>query len=200
VPIISLSALFTNTGRAVEFRHLVDWRKALIVLVAAVPTCALGAWGYTLLTGTGALIVIGGMLLLSVPLRRLMRRRGLSLSDRSLGVVAFAWGPLAGGTVGAGIILLSLLMSAGLQGAGVVATDAIISIAIGLTKLVVFGVAGAVDAKVIAVAVLIGAVTFPGAFLAKALVARLPLHLHTALLDVVVIVGGAVMLINAFVR
>ena len=75
-------------------------------------------------------------------------------------------------------------MSAGLEGAAVVATDAIISIAIGLTKFAVFGVAGAVDAKVIAVAVLIGVVTFPGAFLAKALVARLPLHLHTALLDV----------------
>src|SRR5581483_2114409 len=44
VPIISLSALFTNTGRTAAFRHLVDWRKALIVLVAAVPTCALGAW------------------------------------------------------------------------------------------------------------------------------------------------------------
>ena len=79
-------------------------------------------------------------------------------------------------------------------------TDAIISIAIGLTKFAVFGIAGAVDAQVIAVAVLIGAVTFPGAFLAKALVARLPLHLHTALLDVVVIVGGAVMVANAFLR
>ncbi len=200
VPIISLSALFTNTGRAVAFRHVVDWRRALIVLVAAVPTCALGAWGYTLLTGRGALIVIGGMLILSVPLRRVMRKRGHALSDRGLGAAAFAWGPLAGGTVGAGIILLSLLMSAGLQGPAVVATDAIVSIVIGLTKFAVFGVAGAVDAKVIAVAVLIGAVTFPGAFLAKALVARLPLHLHTALLDAVVIVGGSVMLINAFLR
>ena len=200
VPIISLAALFTNTGRATAFRHLVDWRKALIVLVAAVPTCALGAWGYTLLSGKGALIVIGTMLILSVPLRRLMRRRGLSLSDRGLAAAAFAWGPLAGGTVGAGIILLSLLMAAGLQGAAVVATDAVVSIAIGLTKFVVFGFAGAVDAKVIAVAVLIGAVTFPGAFLAKALVARLPLRFHTALLDAVVALGGAVMLINAIVR
>jgi uncharacterized membrane protein YfcA len=200
VPIISLAALFTNTGRTIAFRQLVDWRKAMIVLVAAVPTCALGAWGYTLLSGKGALIVIGTMLIASVPLRRLMRRRGMSLSDRNLGVAAFAWGPLAGGTVGAGIILLSLLMSAGLQGAAVVATDAIVSIAIGLTKFVVFGIAGAVDATVVAVALLIGAVTFPGAFLAKALVARLPVHLHTALLDFVVAAGGAVMVVNAFMR
>ena len=76
VPILSLSALFTNTGRAAAFWRLVDRRRALIVLVAAVPTCALGAWGYTLLTGQGAALVIGAMLIASVPLRRLMRGRG----------------------------------------------------------------------------------------------------------------------------
>ncbi len=200
VPILSLSALFTNSSRAAAFRHLVDARKALIVLLAAVPTCALGAWGYTMLSGKGALIVIGGMLVASVPLRRLMRRRGLSLADGGLAATSFAWGPLAGGTVGAGIILLSLLMAAGLEGAAVVATDAVISIGLGLTKFAVFGIAGAVDAKVIAVAVLIGCVAFPGAFLAKRLVDHLPVHVHSAMLDAVVIGGGAVMVVNAFTR
>jgi uncharacterized membrane protein YfcA len=200
VPILSLSALFTNSSRAAAFLPLVDWRRAAIVLVAAVPTCALGAWGYTMLTGTGAALVIGAMLIASVPLRRLMRRRGLALSQRGLAAAAFAWGPLAGGTVGAGIILLSLLMAAGLQGAAVVATDAVISIGIGLTKLATFGLAGAVTAKVIAVALLIGGIAFPGAFLAKALIARLPVHVHTIILDAIVAGGGAMMIANAFMR
>jgi uncharacterized membrane protein YfcA len=200
VPILSLSALFTNTSRTAAFRRFVDPRRALIVLAASVPTCALGAWGYTMLTGKGALIVIGAMLIASVPLRRSMKRRGFALSNRSLAAASFGWGPLAGGTVGAGIILLSLLMAAGLEGAAVVATDAVISIGIGLTKIVVFGLAGAVSAKVIAVALLIGCVAFPGAFLAKAFVQRLPVHLHTALLDAVVAGGGIVMVVNAFVR
>ena len=198
VPIISLSALFTNTSRATAFRHLVDARLALIVLVSAVPTCAVGAWGYTRLGGRGALVVIGGMLIASVPLRRLMRRRGVALSPRGLAIAAFGWGPLAGGTVGAGTILLSLLMASGLEGAAVLATDAIISIGMGLTKLAAFGIAGVVTAQVIMVALLIGCVAFPGAFLAKALVERLPVHLHTALLDAVVIVGGVVMMVHAF--
>jgi uncharacterized membrane protein YfcA len=200
VPILSLSALFTNSSRAAAFLPLVDWRRAAIVLVAAVPTCALGAWGYTMLTGTGAALVIGTMLIASVPLRRLMRRRGLVLSHRGLAAAAFAWGPLAGGTVGAGIILLSLLMAAGLEGAAVVATDAVVSIGIGLTKLATFGLAGAVTAKVIAVALLIGAIAFPGAFLAKALIKRLPVHVHTVILDAMVAGGGAVMIVNAFAR
>jgi uncharacterized membrane protein YfcA len=200
VPILSLSALFTNTSRAAAFRHLLDWRRALIVLVAAIPTCALGAWGYTLLSGKGAAFVIGAMLIASVPLRRLLRRHGLTLSNRGLAAASFGWGPLAGGTVGAGIILLSLLMATGLEGAAVVATDAVISIGIGVTKLAIFGLAGAVNATVIAVALLIGAVAFPGAFLARSLLAHLPLHLHTALLDAVVMGGGIVMVVNAFAR
>src|SRR4030081_1829463 len=197
VPILSLSALFTNTSRAAAFWPLVDRPRALIVLVAAVPTCALGAWGYTMLTGKGAALVIGGMLMASVPLRRLMRRRGLALSTRGLAAASFGWGPLAGGTVGAGIILLSLLMAAGLEGAAVVATDAVVSIGIGLTKFATFGLCRVVAAKVVMVALLIGCVAFPGAFVAKTLVERLPLHLHAALLDAVVIGGGALMIINA---
>jgi hypothetical protein len=55
-------------------------------------------------------------------------------------------------------------------------------------------------AKVIAIALLIGGVAFPGAFLAKALVSRLPVHVHSAILDAVVAGGGAVMIFNAFVR
>ena len=197
VPIISLSALLTNTGRVAAFRHLVDVRRAKIVLISAVPTCVIGAWGYTRLSGRGALIVIGTMLIATAPLRRLMRRRGLALSNRSLAAATFGWGPLAGGTVGAGIILLSLLMAAGLEGAAVVATDAVVSIGIGLVKFGTFGLAGVVTAQVIAIALLIGAMAFPGAFLAKRLVDRLPLHIHTAVLDAVVIGGGAVMIANA---
>jgi len=200
VPILSLSALFTNSSRTAAFWPLVDGKRALIVLAAAVPTCALGAWGYTFLTGKGAALVIGGTLIASVPLRRAMRRRGLALSNRSLAAASFGWGPLAGGTVGAGILLLSFLMAAGLEGAAVVATDAVISIGIGVVKLATFGLAGVVTAKVIAVALLIGGVAFPGAFLAKALVERLPVHVHSAILDALVAGGGAAMIGNAFWR
>jgi hypothetical protein len=43
-------------------------------------------------------------------------------------------------------------------------------------------------------------VAFPGAFLAKAFVMRLPLHVHSAILDAVVLIGGAVMVFGALRR
>lgn len=197
VPIIALSALFTNTSRTTAFRAHVDWRKALIVVVCAIPTCVLGAWGYTRLTGRGALFVIGGMLVASVPLRRLLKSRGFSIGERGLAISSVGWGVVVGGTSGAGIILLSLLMAASVSGAAVIATDATISIFIGVIKVSVFGVAGVVDLQVIAIAVLIGLAAFPGAFIAKWLVERLPIHIHTAILDVVVLIGGVAMIARA---
>src|SRR5436305_10690326 len=64
VPIIAISALFTNTSRAAAFNRLIDWRRALLIVACALPTTMLGAWGYTMLTGRGAMLVIGGMLAL----------------------------------------------------------------------------------------------------------------------------------------
>jgi uncharacterized membrane protein YfcA len=200
VPIIAISAMITNTSRATAFRKLIDRRRALIVLAAAAPTCVLGAYGYTRLTGAGVMILIGTMLTLSVPLRRTLRSRGFHLNDKRLGVASIAWGVLVGGTSGAGIILLSMLMAAGVEGATVIATDAVISIALGIVKLTVFGLAGVITGQVIAVALLIGLVAFPGAFLARALVERLPIHIHTAILDAVVVMGGVVMIVGALRR
>jgi uncharacterized protein len=69
VPIIGLSALFTNASRILAFRQDLDIRRALLIGTMALPTCMLGAYGYTFLTGRGAALVIGAFLILMVPTR-----------------------------------------------------------------------------------------------------------------------------------
>jgi uncharacterized membrane protein YfcA len=197
VPIIALAGLLTNSGRTIAFLRFVDWRRSGLVLIYAIPPCLVTAYGYTLLTGKGEQLLIGGMLMLTVPLRYMLRRRAVVLGDRGLMLGSAGYGAAVGGTVGAGVILLSLLMAAGLQGAAVIATDAVLSIAIGLSRLSIFGLAGAIGPRTIAFALLIGLVAFPGAFLAKAFVARLPIQVHTTILDAVVLFGGAVMVFGA---
>jgi hypothetical protein len=158
----------------------------------------LGAWGYTKLSNAGAALVIGSMLILSVPLRRLMKYHGVHFGDAGFALGSVGYGAVVGGTAGSGVILLSLLMTAGLSGASVIATDAAISIVIGIVKISVFGLAGVIGAKVLAFALLIGIIALPGAFLAKAFVERMPVHVHTAILDVVVLVGGVFLIWGAF--
>ena len=199
VPIIAIASIFTNLSRFAAYIRYVDRRRALIVIAAAALTTALGAYGYTRLTNAGAALVIGTMLISSVPLRRLLKRRDIRIRETGLGVGAVGYGLLVGGTSGSGVILLSLLMASGLEGAAVIATDAVISVATSIIKISVFGLAGVVTAQVLAFALLIGAIAIPGAFLAKTFVERMPVHIHTAILDAAVITGGVVM-ISAAVR
>lgn len=194
VPIIAISSIFTNLSRVAAYFRYADPRRAAIVAAAAALTTALGAYGYTRLTNAGAAIVIGTMLMLSVPLRRLLRRRAIRIGNTTLAAGAVGYGVVVGGTSGSGVILLSLLMASGLEGAAVIATDAVVSLATSAIKISVFGLAGVVTAQVLAFALLIGAVALPGAFLAKAFVERMPVHIHAAILDAAVIAGGLVMI------
>jgi uncharacterized membrane protein YfcA len=197
VPIIAISSIFTNLSRFVAYVRYADRRRALIVVFAAMLTTALGAYGYTRLTNAGAALVIGAMLISSVPLRRLLRRHDVRIGDTGLGIGAVGYGVVVGGTSGSGVILLSLLMAVGLEGAAVIATDAVVSLATSVIKISVFGLAGVLNAQVLAFALLIGAVSLPGAFLARSFVERMPVHIHTAILDVAVITGGVVMISSA---
>ena len=194
VPIMAVSSIFSNLSRATAYRRSVDRRRASVVILASAVTTALGAYGYTMLTSAGAALVIGSMLILSVPLRRFARRRELQIGEAGLGLSAVAYGVVVGGTSGSGVILLSLLMASGLEGAAVIATDAVISLATSIIKISVFGLAGVVTPQVIAFALLIGAIALPGAFFARRFVERMPVHIHTAILDAAVIVGGMVMM------
>jgi uncharacterized membrane protein YfcA len=197
VPIIAISAVFTNLSRTAAYLRYADRRRALIVIVAAAFTTALGAYGYTRLSNGGAALVIGTMLIASVPLRRLARHHDVRIGDTGLGIGAVGYGIVVGGTSGSGVILLSLLMAAGLEGAHVIATDAVISVVTSIIKISVFGLAGVVTAQVLAFAILIGAIALPGAFFARAFVERMPVHIHAAILDVAVIAGGVVMIASA---
>src|SRR5580658_6789971 len=73
VPIIAVSAVFTNSARIVAFRRALNLRRAVIALVAAAPACVHCAGRYALLTGRGAALVIGASLAATVPLRRLLK-------------------------------------------------------------------------------------------------------------------------------
>jgi hypothetical protein len=73
----------------------------------------------------------------------------------------------------------------------------VISVVVSIIKISVFGLSGIVTVQVLAFALLIGGIALPGAFLARAFVERMPVHIHTAILDLVVIVGGVVMISSA---
>ncbi|WP_243374463.1 sulfite exporter TauE/SafE family protein [Microvirga solisilvae] len=194
VPIIGLSALFTNSSRVLAFWKDMDLRKALIVGCMALPTCLLGAYGYTFLTGRGAAIVIGSFLVLMVPTRLILKHLKAELSGSGLAAAGAGYGLLVGGTSGSGVVLLSILMASGLNGRAVIATDAVISIFLAFAKTGVFQFFGALPVSSWIMALIVGLSAAPGAFIAKRLTETLPIHIHNAILDAAIVCGGVLLI------
>lgn len=196
VPVIAVSALFTNTSRVIAQWREVDWQAVRLMLPLALPCTMLTAAGFALLDARGAMIAVGAMLVAIVPARYTLMRAGLHLSGRGLVVAGGVYGLVTGGTSGAGVILVSILLAAGLSGPAVVATDAAISVVIGLVKASTFRLMDALPGELLVFAILVGCATFPGAFVAKALLQHLSARVHTAVLDGVVLIGGAMLLVR----
>jgi uncharacterized membrane protein YfcA len=194
VPVLGVSAFFVNAGRLAAFWRYFDRRHAVIITAAALPTCLLGAYSYTLLSGRGASLVIGIGLLLLVPGRRLLARLHGRLPERWLAAAGAGFGFCAGTTPGSGVILISILLAAGLNGTAVIATDAGITILLALAKTVVFQASGALSRTAWLMALTIGVVALPGAFLARWIIPKIPPGVHLYILDGVVLVGAVLLI------
>jgi hypothetical protein len=135
--------------------------------------------------------LIGVFLLASIPLRRALKRANYELGARGEVGAGAGFGFINGGMTGTGVLLISLLMAGGVQGAGLIATDATISVIMGLFKVAIFGGFDRLDASLAIAGLLIGFCTTPGAFVARRLLTLIPAGVHTGLMEAVVLVGGA---------
>lgn len=126
VPVLAVAMLFNNGGRILAFRSSIDHGRAVRILLSALPACVAGAWGYAQLDARLVSIVVGTFLLLAVPIRRALARAHRTLSPCGERLAGAAFGFINGGVPGAGVLLIDILMSSGLGGSTLVATDAVV--------------------------------------------------------------------------
>jgi uncharacterized membrane protein YfcA len=191
IPVMAVGMAINNGSRVVAFGRDISWRHARWVLWFGLPACWAGAYGYTLLDARTVALAIGSFLVVSVPLRRALKRARIGLGRRGVMAAGGAFGFINGGMTGAGLLLIALLMAAGVEGAALIATDAIVSVIMGLFKIAIFGGLERLDAQLALAGLLIGACTAPGAFVARWLLARIPARVHTAFMEALVLAGGA---------
>jgi uncharacterized membrane protein YfcA len=196
---MGVASFFTNSSRLAAFWRDFDRRRAALIIATGTPACVLGAYAFTLLTGKGASLVIGLALVLLVPGRRLMMKLRGHLSLPSVAAAGAGFGLLDGGAPGVGVVLISILLAAGLNGSAVIATDAGVSLVLAAVKTIVFQSSGVLTPASWLIALLVGAVSLPAAFLARWVVPRLPGQTHIYILDGVVIVGAAFLIARGLV-
>ncbi|MCI4430104.1 MAG: sulfite exporter TauE/SafE family protein [Burkholderiales bacterium] len=191
VPVMALAMVLNNGSRVAAFWRDVQWPHVRRVLLLGLPACVAGAYGYTLLDARWVALLIGLFLLASIPLRRALKRANYELGARGEVGAGAGFGFINGGMTGTGVLLISLLMAGGVQGAALIGTDATISVIMGLFKVAIFGGFDRLDASLAIAGLLIGFCTTPGAFVARRLLTLIPAGVHTGLMEAVVLVGGA---------
>lgn len=191
IPVMAVGMALNNASRVVAFRHWIEWLHVWRILLFGLPACAAGAYGYTLLAGRTVALLIGTFLIVSVPLRRWLVQASYGLGPRVEHGAGGVFGFINGGMTGTGTVLIAILMATGVQGPALIATDAIISLTMGVAKVAMFGTLARLDAQLALAGVLIGACTIPGAFVARWLLRRIPTRIHTAFMEAIVVAGGA---------
>ena len=198
VQTISVAMIVNNITKVNVFAKGIDWANCAFVTAWAAPGCIIGSLIYSQLDERAITIILGVFLVALVVLKRLLPSDfGLWPRAMIMGS-AFVYGILAGTTIGGGILLLPILMGTGLTGMALIGTDAAVGLAMHIVKTIVFGTTKVLTAHYAMIGILIGLVMIPGAFIARWILQRMPLKVHAAIIDAVIILGGLSFLGRAF--
>ncbi len=199
VPIMAIAALLANFSRMVVWWREVDWRANAYYCATAIPAAALGARTLLILEPRLVEGILGAMFLLMIPARRWLLARGLRINAWHLALVGAGIGFLSGMVASTGPINTPFYLAYGLVKGGYLATEALGSMAIGITKAIVFQRFNALPWETVARGLVIGATLMIGSRLAKSFVLRLDAHQFRVLMDCLLAGAGLMLLWGAFV-
>jgi uncharacterized protein len=197
VPIMAIGAVMANLSRVLVWWREIDWRACAAYAVTGVPGAALGA--RTLLALPPRLIegALGAFFILMIPLRRWLMSHHLKLRLPHLAAIGLVVGFITGIVASTGPITVPIFLAYGLVKGAFLATEAAGSLAIYVTKVILFRSFGALPGGAIAQGLIVGSSLMVGSFLAKRFVLRLDADRFRVLMDALMLISGATMLWSA---
>ena len=140
----------------------VDWRANAFYCATAVPCAALGARTLLLLDPRIVEGILGLLFLLMIPMRRWLFARGLRIEAWHLSLIGAGIGFLSGMVASTGPINTPFFLAYGLVKGAYLSTEALGSMAIGITKAIVFQRFDALPLETVARGLVVGASLMAG--------------------------------------
>ena len=199
VPIMAVAAMMANFSRILVWWREVDWRATWVYSATGIPAAALGA--RTLLVLPPRLMegTLGVFFLLMIPARRWLLAHDLKLQTWHLAIVGAVIGYLTGIVVSTGPINAPFFLAYGLTKGAYLATEAAGSLAVYISKALVFRSFGALPWDAIVQGLIIGSSLMAGSFLAKRFVLKMEAERFRLLMDGLLVLSGVTMLWAALV-
>jgi uncharacterized membrane protein YfcA len=197
VPIMAIASLLANLARVLVWWREVDWRANAYYCATAVPFAALGARTLLVLNPHIVEAVLGVVFILMIPARRWLLAQGMRVKAWHLTLVGAGIGYITGMVAATGPINTPFFLAYGLVKGAFLATEALGSMAIGITKALVFRSFDALPLATIGRGLIVGASLMVGSWLAKGFVLSLDASRFRLLMDAMLAVAGLVLLWGA---
>ena len=190
MPVLAIMLLFGSVSRAWINRasfHRDAFRR---IAIPAVPMVVLGGIFYAQLEPKMIALMLGSVVLASIPIRRIAKSYEIKTSRSMLSGVGGVFGFLAGSSTGPGLLLVPFMLGYGLSRTSFVATLAVIAALTHVARAATFGSIGLIGQEVLILGLIGGAATIPGNMLGKVILKKMTNHNHEILVDLMAFGGG----------
>jgi len=194
VPIMAVAALLANASRVFIWWRQVDWRAVAAYSAAGVPAAALGASTLLSFPQRWIEVVMGVFFLAVIPARRWLARHDLRINLWQLALAGAVVGYITGIVVSTGPINAPFFLAFGLVKGAYIGTEALGSLAVYVSKALVFRSFGALPWDIISRGLVIGSSLMAGSFVAKRLVLGLGAEQFRMLIEGLLLMSGLTML------
>ena len=190
IPLLSVFSTCNNLSRLFIYRKSIVWKTAVQFTVASIPGVYFGAKILDWLPERALLSLLGLTLLGAIPLGRYLKKREFKSGVKTIVAFGAVFGLVSGAAAGTGMFVIAGLNSAGLRGAFLLGTDAIIGFVNGTMRAGVYSALGLLTPQMILSGLLMGALTVPGNWVASKSGKRMGDNIHAKLIEVLIALGG----------
>ena len=191
MPILAVTLLIGSFSRSWINRYDFHKEAFLRIAVPAIPMVVVGSFVYAQLKPNMIAIILGTVVLTSIPLRRFAKSLAIKTSPFVLSCVGGLFGFLAGTATGPGLLLVPFMLGFGLSRTNFVATLAVIAGLTHVARVATYGGLGLISQEILIIGLLAGAATIPGSIVGRKFLKRMTNRNFEVLVDIVAF-GGAI--------
>lgn len=189
-PVLTVAMLLGNISRIWWSRREVHPGVAFRFLAGAMPATALGVVFYAGAPGESLRWIMGAFLIASVPLRRLLLNRSVTVRLRHFPVVGALVGTLSGIVVATGPVASPFFLAYGLRRGAYIGTESVCALGMHVARGLTFAGFALITRETVTVGLVLGAVMFVGAWLGRGLLDRMSDRTFLAILEVFLVLMG----------
>ena len=190
VPVLSITLLISHAARTLFNVTQFDKQAFLRIVIPAIPCIIVAALIYGRLSSATIAILLGSVVLSSIPLRRWAKASKIQTSNGMLSAAGCVYGTISGVSIGPGMLLMPVLLGRGLNRQAFVATLAAIALTTNIVRSSVYGFADLLNAQSIIIGVLLGLATIPGTWIGRGVLRRMTDEKHVYLVEWLIVLGG----------